>query len=111
MQRQQHKSTSDSVGAPKTNHFGAILIEIGDIKKCYTFSGLEVVPKSSKKLIGGVSCMQSAKNAIKSFGTIRKKLLLLKSTRNARYVRSLGTNRHLGAYTQAKKCVTRGQVR
>ena len=28
------------------NHFGAILIEFGDTKKCYTFSGLEIVPKS-----------------------------------------------------------------
>ena len=24
------------------NHFGAILIEFGDTKKCYTFSGLEL---------------------------------------------------------------------
>jgi len=99
------------LGHRKPNHFGAILIEFGDTKKCYTFSGLELVPKSSKKIIGGLSCMQSAKKAIKSFGTIRKKLLLLKSTKNARYVRSLGKNPHLGAYTEAKKCAARGQVR
>ena len=37
VQRPQHKSTSDSVRAPKTNHFGAILIEFGDTKKCSTF--------------------------------------------------------------------------
>ena len=55
--------------------------------------------------------MQSAKYAIKSFGTIRKKLLLLKSTKNARYVRSLEKNPHFGAYTEAKKCAARGQVR
>jgi len=48
VQRPQHKSTSDSVGAPKTNHFAAILIEFGDTKKSYTFSGLELVPKAAK---------------------------------------------------------------
>ena len=42
----QHKTTSDSVRAPKKKHFGAILIDFGDTKKCYTFSGLELVPKS-----------------------------------------------------------------
>ena len=30
VQRPQHKSTSDSVWAPKTNHYGAIFIEFGD---------------------------------------------------------------------------------
>ena len=44
------------------------------------------------------------------FGAL-KKFFLLKSTKNARYVRSLGKNPHLGAYTEAKKCVARGQVR
>ena len=42
VQRPQHKSTSESVGAPKTNHFGGILIEFGDTKKYYTFLGLEL---------------------------------------------------------------------
>ena len=64
VQRSQHKSASDSVGAPNTNHFGAILIEFCDTKKCYTFSGLEVVPKSSKKLIGGLSCMHKGQKCI-----------------------------------------------
>ena len=46
VQRPQHKSTSDSFGAPQKNHFGAILIEFGDTKKCHTFWGLELVPIS-----------------------------------------------------------------
>ena len=46
VQRPQHKSTSDSVQAPQKNHFGAILIEFSDTRKYYTFSGLELVPKS-----------------------------------------------------------------
>jgi len=64
VQRPQHKSTSNSLWAPKTNHFGAILIEFGDTQKCYTFSGLEIVPKSSKKLIGGLSCMHKGQKYI-----------------------------------------------
>jgi len=64
VQRLQSKSTSDSVGALKTNPFGAILIEFGDTKKWYTFSGLDLVPNSSKKLIGGLSCMQKGQKCI-----------------------------------------------
>ena len=65
VQRPQHKSTSDPVGAPKNNQFGAILIEFGDTKKCCTFSGLELVPKSRRKLIGALSCMHKAPKCIK----------------------------------------------
>ena len=43
VQRPQHKGTSDSVRPPQKNHFGAILIEFGDTKKCHTFRGLELV--------------------------------------------------------------------
>jgi len=52
----KHKSTSDPVGAPENNQFGAIFLEFGDNKKCRTFSGLKLVPKSRKKLIGALSC-------------------------------------------------------
>ena len=55
--------------------------------------------------------MHKGQNAFKSFGTIRKKLLLLNTTKKSRYVRSLGEKLHFGAYTEAKKCVARGQVR
>jgi len=55
VQRPQHKSNSDPVGAAKNNPFGAIFIEFDDTKKCCTFSGLELVPKSRKKLIGALS--------------------------------------------------------
>jgi len=49
VQRPQHKSTSDPVGAPKDDQFDAIFIDFGDTKKCYTFSGLELVPKKQQK--------------------------------------------------------------
>ena len=55
--------------------------------------------------------MHKGQNAFKSFGTTRKKFLLLKTIKNARYVRSLGKKPHFGAYTEAKRGVPRGQVR
>ena len=90
------------------NPFAAILIEVFDTKKCFTFSGRELVPKSY--LAVSAACTK-AKSAFISFGTIRKKLLLMKTIKNARYVRSLGNKTHFKAYTEAKKCVARGQVR
>ena len=74
VQRPQHKSTSDPVGAPKNNQFGAIFIEFGDTKKCYTFSGLGLVPKSSKKLIGGLSCMHKGQKCIQTLWDHQKKI-------------------------------------
>jgi len=66
VQRPQHKSTSDPVAAPKNNPFGAIFIGFGDTIKCCTFSGLELVPKSRKKLIGALSCMHKGPKCIQT---------------------------------------------
>ena len=52
MQRPPHKSTPDPVAAPKNIPFDTIFIKFGYTKKCCTFSGLELVPNSRKKLIG-----------------------------------------------------------
>ena len=65
-QRPQHKSTPDPVAAPKYIPFGTIFIEFGDIKTCCTLSGLELAPKSRKKLIGALSCMQKGPKCIES---------------------------------------------
>jgi len=111
VQRPHYKSTSDSVGTPETNHFGAILIEFGDTKKCYTFSSLELVPKSRKKLLGGLSCMYKGPKCIQTPWDHQKKLLLFKTTKNARYVRSLLKKHHFGAFQEANKGVARAQVR
>ena len=73
MQQPQHKSTSDPVGAPKNNPFGAIFIEFGDTKRCCTFSGLEFVPKSRKKLIGALSCMHKGQKCIQILWDHQKK--------------------------------------
>ena len=83
--------------------FGTIFIEFGDTKKCCTFSGLELAPKSRKKLIGALSCMHKGPKCIQSSGTIRKKFLLCKSTKKARYVRSLGKKTHFWPSQRLKK--------
>jgi len=111
VQRPQRKSISDPVGAPHNNRFGAIFIEFGGTKKCCTFSGFELVPKSSKKLIGALSCMHKGPQCIQTLWDHQKKFLLLKTTKNARYVRSLEKKPHLGAFPGSKKGVARAQVR
>ena len=74
VQRPQHKSTPDPVAAPKNIPFGTIFIEFGDTKKCCTFSGLELAPKSRKKLIGALSCMQRGPKCIQSLWDYPKKI-------------------------------------
>ena len=74
VQRPQHKSTPDLVAAPKNISFGTILIEFGDTKKCCTFSGRELAPKSRKKLIGALSCMHKAPKCIQSLWDHPKKI-------------------------------------
>ena len=78
-------------GAPKNNPFGAIFIEFGATKKCCTFPGFELVPKSRKKLIGALSCMRKGPKCIQTLWDHQKKnSFLLKITKNVQYVRSLG---------------------
>ena len=74
VQRPHHKSTSDPVGAPKKIPFGAICIEFGDTKKCCTFSGLELVPKSKIKLIGALSCIHKGPKCIQTLWDNQKKI-------------------------------------
>jgi len=73
VQRPQHKSTSILVRHQENNQIGASFIEFGDTKKCFTLSGLELVPKSSKKLIGGSQLhAQRSKMHLKTFGPWEK---------------------------------------
>ena len=74
VQRPQHKSTPDPVAAQKNIPFGTIFIEFGDTKKCCTFSGLELAPKSRKKLIGALSCMHKGPKCIQSLWDHPKKI-------------------------------------
>ena len=74
VQRPQHKSSPDPVAAPKNIAFGTIFIEFGDPKKCCTFSGLDLAPKSIKKLIGALSCMHKGPKCIQSLWDHPKKI-------------------------------------
>ena len=105
VQRPQHKSTSDPVATPKNNAFGPIFIEFGDTKKCCTFSGLELVPKSRKKLIAALSCMRKGPKCIQTHWDHPKKFLLCTSTKKSRYVRSLGRKPHFEAFPDPKKLI------
>ena len=105
VQRPQQKSTPDHVAAPKNIPFGTIFIEFGDTKKCCTFSGLELAPKSRKKLVGALSCMHKGPKCIQSLWDHPKKFLLCEGTKQARYVRYLGKKPHFGAFPEAKKGV------
>jgi len=48
--------------------------EFGDTKKCCTFSGLELVPKRRKKLIGALSCMHKGPKCIQTLLDHQKKI-------------------------------------
>ena len=55
-----------SRSAPKNISFGTIFIEFCDTKKCCNFSGLQLAPKSRKKLIAALSCMHKGPKCIQS---------------------------------------------
>ena len=103
VQRHQHKSTPDPVAAPKNIKFRIIFIEVGDTKKYCTFSGHNLAPKRRKKLLGALRCMHKSPKCIQSLWDHPKKFLLCKSTKKARYVRSLGKNHILGHSQRLKK--------
>ena len=93
----------------KTFHLALFLSNLAILKSAALFSGLELAPKSRKKLIGALSCMHKVPNAFNPSGTIRKKLLLSKSTKKARYVRSLGKKPHFWPSQRLKKVLLTAQ--
>ena len=109
VQRPQHKRTPDPVAAPKNIPFGTIFIEFGDTKKCCTFSGLELAPKSRKNLIGALSGMHKGPKCIQSLWDHLQNFLLCKSTKKVRYVRSLGKKPHFWPSQRLKKVLFTAQ--
>jgi len=105
VQRPQHKSTSDAVGAPKNNQFGAIFIEFGDTKKCYTFSGLELGAKNSKKLIGGLSCMHKGQKCIQTLWDHQNKVPFVEKYKECAICAILRENPIMGHTQRLKKVV------
>ena len=109
MQRPQHKSTPDPVAAPKNIPFGTIFIEFGDTKKCCTFSGLELAPKSRKKLIGALSCMTKVPNAFNPSGTIRKKIPFVQKHKEGAICAILREETPFLAFPETKKMLFTAQ--
>ena len=109
VQRPQHKSTPDPVAAPKNIPFGTIFLEFGDTKECCTFSGLELAPKSRKKLIGALSCMHKGPKCIQSLWDHPKKIPFVQKPKKVRYVRSLGKNTHFWPSQRLKKVLFTAQ--
>ena len=105
VQRPQYKSTPDPVAAPKNIPFGTIFIEFVDTKKCFTFSRLELAPKSRKKPIGALSCLHKGPKCIQSLWDYPKNIPFVQKTKKPRYVRSLGKKPNFGAFPEAQKGV------
>ena len=105
VQRPQHKSTPDPVAAPKNIPFGTIFIEFGDTKKCCTFSGLELAPKSRKKLIGALSCMHKGPKCIQSLWDHPKKIPFVQRHKEGAICAILREKTSFLAFPEAKKGV------
>ena len=105
VQRPQHKSTPDPVAAPKNIPFGTIFIELGDTKKCCIFLGLELAPKSRKKLIGALSCMHKGPKCIQSLCDHPKKIPFLQKHKEGAICAILSEKTPFLAFPEAKKGV------
>ena len=105
VQRPQHKSTPDPVAAQKNIPFGTICIEFGDTKKCCTFSGLELAPKSRKKLIGALSCMHKGPKCIQSLWDHPKKIPFVQKHTEGAICAILREKTPFLAFPEAKKGV------
>ena len=109
VQRPQHKSTPDPVAAPKNIPFGTIFIEFGDTKKCCTFSGLELAPKSRKKLIGALSCMHKGPKCIQSLWDHPKKIPFVQKHKEGAICAILSEKTPFLAFPEAKKVLFTAQ--
>ena len=105
MQRPQHKSIPDPVGETKNNPFGTIFIEFGDTKKCCTFSGLELVPKSRKKQIGALSCMHKGPKCIQSLWHHQKIIAFVEKYKECAICAILRENKPILGHSQRLKRV------
>ena len=105
VQRPQHKSTPNPVAAPQNIPFGTIFIEFFDTKKCCTFSGLELAPKSRKKLIGVLSFMHQGPKCIQSLCDHPEKIPFAQKHKESAICQILREKPHFGALPEAKKGV------
>ena len=109
VQRPQHKSATDPVAAPKNIPFGSIFIQFGDTKKCCTFSGLELAPKSRKKLIGALSCMHKGPKCIQSLWDHPKKIPFVQKQKEGALCAILREKPHFWPSQRLKKVLLTAQ--
>ena len=109
VQRPQHKSTPDPVAATKNIPYGTIFIEFGNTKKCCTFSGLELAPKSRKKLIGALSCMHNGVKCIQSLWDHPKKIPFVQKRKEGAICAILREKLHFWHYQRLKKVLFTAQ--
>ena len=99
----------DPVAAPKNIPFGTIFIEFGDTKKCCTFSGLELAPKSRKKLICALSCMHKGPKCIQSLWDHPKKIPFVQKHKEGAICAILREKTPFLAFPEAKKVLLTAQ--
>ena len=105
VQQPRHKSTPNPVAAPKNIPFGSIFIEFGDTKKCCIISGLELAPKSRKKLIGALSCMHKGSKCIQSLWDHPKKIPFVQKHKEGAICAILSEKTRFLAFPEAKNGV------
>ena len=87
----------------KKHSICTIFIEFGDTKKCCTFSGLELAPKSRKKLIGALSCMHKGPKCIQSLWDYPKKIPFVQKHKEGAICAILRWKNPFLAFPEAKK--------
>ena len=75
------------------------------VNKCCTFSGLELVPKSRKKLIGALSCMHKGPKYIQSLWDHPKKIPFVQKHKEGAISAILREKTPFLAFPEAKKGV------
>ena len=88
----------------KTFHLALFLSNLA-ILKCCTFSGLELAPKSRKKLIGALSCMHKGPKCIQSLWDYPKKIPFVQKHKEGAICAILREKTPFLALPEAKKGV------
>ena len=89
----------------KTFHLALFLSNLAILKKCCTFSGLELAPKSRKKLIGALSCMHKGPKCIQSLWDHPKKIPFVQKYKEGAICAILREKTPFLAFPEAKKGV------
>ena len=90
-----------------TFHLALFFIEFGDTKTCCTFSGVELTPKSRKKLIGALSCMHKGPKCIQFLWDPPKRIPFVQKHKESALSAILREKPHFGAFPEAKKGVVK----